>query len=77
MQIQSMDEIGSPLHNSYPMAHTQWALQLALAAISGMSGMPLMLGVYNQESGYRELHNAFPRMSVSIIRLSMLIDRFI
>ena len=59
------------------MAHTQWVLQLALAAISSMSGMPLMLGVYNQEFGYRELHNAFPRMSVSIIRLSMLIDRFI
>ena len=72
-----MDGLGASLRTSYPMVHTQWALQLALAAILGMSGMPLMLGVYNQESGYRELHNAFPVISVSSIELSMFIARSI
>ena len=54
------------------MVLTRWALAQTLAAIPGMSGMLSMLSVYNQESGYRELHNAFLQMSVSSVIISML-----
>ena len=58
----------------YPIVHSQWALQLALNAILDMSRMPLMLDVYNQESGYRDLYSVFPVISVSSIRHSILMD---